>query len=91
MDLAISTQRQCFCPPLPWHIREKKHAAELIRHLRSARAGRSTQITPYWQQVNYAESVLRSAIRAHRFLQGNAPVQTFGDAFARRVVERAVA
>ena len=77
----------CFCPPTPWHIREKQHAAALIRNLRSARAGHASLITPYWQHVNYAESVLRSAIRAHRFQRGNSNVQTFGDAFARRVAE----
>jgi hypothetical protein len=79
----------CLFPPCPFHIQEKKRAKLMLQRLVSARRfGISTGLT-YWQTVNYAESLLRSAIREHRFaVMKNAPVQTFGNAFARRIAEQ---
>lgn len=65
---------QCFCPPAPFHIREKQRAIEAVRRLR-----RPSHELGYWAEVNRAEAVLRSAIRAHRFaVMKNSAVQTFG-------------
>lgn len=59
--------QHCFFPPVPFHIREKRRAAEAVRQLvRPRRYPGISHTLGYWATVNHAEACIRSALRAHR-------------------------
>ena len=72
---------RCLQPVKPHHVLAKEYARNALCRVRVARRIPGICNTVgYWTELNYAETWLREAIRAHRFNKVNSATQTFGSA-----------